>query len=281
MLYNLSLQGTAPKMFGKLSKKTHVPVTAILVSAIFLLIGVALNYVVPGKVFTYVTSVATFGADFPYAVKELIKDSHSKGKYTDEYLYNMKYTCSTFIMYLGLNKKYPNLSAHNIYIDKEFKKNIEDAFVGNIPDNPPMYIYCPSRIDKTMASNNKECLSIIVRVPNLLFDNVKWDKNTMDTLRLRILKNLKNIKGLEDIDEHIEYESYLTPEDLHNRFNSYGGTAFGISPTLSQTNYFRPHIKSDNVDNLYFVGSSVHPGSGVSIVLLSSELVTEEILKNS
>lgn len=220
-------------------------------------------------------------ADFPYAVKELIKDSNSKGKYSDEYLDNMKYTCSTFIIYLGLNKKYPNLSVHNIYIGDNFKENIEDPFEGKIPDNPPLYIYCPSKIDETMASNNKECLSIIVRVPNLLFDNIRWDENTINTLRQSIFKKLKSIKGLEDIDENIVFESYLTPKNLHSRFNSYGGAAFGLSPTLTQTNYFRPHIKSDTVDNLYFVGSSVHPGSGVSIVLLSSELVTEEILKDN
>ena len=67
MLYNLSLQGTAPKVFGKLSK-THVPMTGILVSAGFLLIGVFLNYITPGKVFTYVSSVATFGAIWVWAI---------------------------------------------------------------------------------------------------------------------------------------------------------------------------------------------------------------------
>ena len=91
---------------------------------------------------------------------------------------------------------------------------------------------------------------------------------------------LCSIKGLEDIEENIEYESYLTPEDLKNRFNSYGGTAYGLSPTLMQTNYFRPHIKSENVENLYFVGNSVHPGPGASIVLIGSKLVAEDIMNN-
>ncbi|MEY8000277.1 amino acid permease [Clostridium sp. Mt-5] len=67
MLYNLSLQGTAPKVFGKLGK-THVPTTGIIVSAFFLLIGVVLNYLAPGKVFTYVTSVATLGAIWVWGI---------------------------------------------------------------------------------------------------------------------------------------------------------------------------------------------------------------------
>ena len=65
MLYNLSLQGTAPKVFGTLSK-SQVPSTAILISAGFMLIGVALNYIVPAKVFAYVTSVATFAGVFSW-----------------------------------------------------------------------------------------------------------------------------------------------------------------------------------------------------------------------
>jgi phytoene desaturase len=66
---------------------------------------------------------------------------------------------------------------------------------------------------------------------------------------------------------------------MERRFNAYGGTAFGLSTTLTQTNYFRPHFKSDKADNLFFVGNSLHPGPGVSLVLNSSKLVTEEILK--
>lgn len=219
-------------------------------------------------------------ADFPYAIKELVKDKRNKGKYTDKKLSKMKYSCSTFIMYLGLRKKYTELSVHNIYVGQNFKENIDSAFLGKLPENPPLYIYCPSRIDHAMAKGNTESLNVTVRVPNMLFNNINWNDNTINLLREKIFNELSNIKGLEDLEKNIIYESYLTPKDLSTRFNSYGGTAFGLSPTITQTNYFRPHIKSDTIDNLYFVGSSVHPGTGVSIVLLSSKLAVEEILKD-
>lgn len=219
-------------------------------------------------------------ADFPYAIKELVKDKRNKGKYTDKKLSKMKYSCSTFIMYLGLRKKYPELSVHNIYVGQNFKENIDSAFLGKLPENPSLYIYCPSRIDHAMAKGNTESLNVTVRVPNMLFNNINWNDNTINLLRERIFNELSNIKGLEDLEKNIIYESYLTPKDLSTRFNSYGGTAFGLSPIITQTNYFRPHIKSDRIDNLYFVGSSVHPGTGVSIVLLSSKLAVEEILKD-
>ena len=220
-------------------------------------------------------------ADFPYAMKNLVKDEYYKDKYTDKKISEMKYSCSTFIIYLGLRKKYPQLAVHNIYLGESFKENIEAAFTGNLPRNPSLYIYCPSRIDRSMVKNEGDCLNIMLRVPNLFFKDIIWDKNTINLLTNTILKELKSIKGLEDIEENIQYINYLTPLDMECRFNAYGGTAFGLSPNLTQTNYLRPHFKSSKADNLFFVGSSLHPGAGISLVLNSSKLVTEEILNTT
>jgi phytoene desaturase len=220
-------------------------------------------------------------ADFPYTMDSLLKNSAHKGKYITSKLNTLKYTCSTFILYLGLKKKYPQLSVHNLYLNDEFKKNIDSAFTGRLPEKPSFYIYCPTKIDDSMIACEGDCISIVVRVPNLFFETITWNDVTVKYMRNKIISSLKNIPGLGDVEENIIYENYLTPQNLKDNFNSYGGTAFGLSPTLGQTNYFRPHLKSDKVKNLYFVGSSVHPGPGVSIVLLSSKLVVQEILKNN
>lgn len=217
-------------------------------------------------------------ADFPYTMKNLIKDDYYKDEYTDKKLSEMKYSCSTFIIYLGLKKRYPELAVHNIYLGENFKENIESAFKGNLPVNPSLYIYCPTRIDRSTINNDGDCINIMLRVPNLFFDNINWDEHTINLLTNTIFNELKNIKGLEDIKDNIQYQSYFTPVDMESNFNAYGGTAFGLSTTLTQTNYFRPHLKSNKVNNLFFVGSSMHPGPGISLVLNSSKLVTEEIL---
>jgi phytoene desaturase len=218
-------------------------------------------------------------ADFPYTMDTLLKNDIHKGKYTPSKLNDLKYTCSTFIIYLGLKKKYPQLSVHNLYLNVDFKKNVDSAFTGQLPINPSFYIYCPTKVDDSMIASDGECISIVVRVPNLFFRNITWNEDTVRFMRNKTISALKNIPGLGDIENNIIYENYLTPQNLKDNFNSFGGTAFGLSPTLTQTNYFRPHLKSDHVKNLYFVGSSVHPGPGVSIVLLSSKLVVQEILK--
>lgn len=219
-------------------------------------------------------------ANFSYAMNHLIEDESLKGKYTTKKISNMKQSCSTFIIYLGLKKKYPKLLVHNLYLGKDFKENIEDVFKGYLPKNPSLYIYCPSRIDNLMALKDRESLNIMLRVPNLSFDKIKWNKETIKLIRKRVLNSITKIDSLDDIEKNIIYESYLTPKDLLTKFNSYKGTAYGLSHTLTQTNYFRPHIKSKTTKDLYFVGESVHPGTGVSMVLLSSKLVAEEILKD-
>lgn len=216
-------------------------------------------------------------ADFPYALDKLI--NNKKKKYKNK-IKKKEYSCSVFIIYLGLNKKYKNLSVHNIYINKKFKEGIEAPFKGLVPKYPSMYIYCPSSIDETICNTENETLNIMVRVPNLLDGNVTWNKKFINAYRNNIINQIKNIKGLEDIEENIIYESYLTPVDLKNKFNSFNGTAFGISHKLSQTLYFRSHIKDKKIKNLYFIGSSTHPGNGVSVIIGGTKILVDEIVSN-
>ncbi|WP_443662517.1 phytoene desaturase family protein [Clostridium sp.] len=251
--------------------------TGVAVEEIIFLDGKAIGVKTPQGIKK--ADIVLCNADFSYAMKNLVKDEYYKDKYTDKKLSEMKYSCSTFIIYLGLKKKYPQLSVHNIYLGKNFKENIEAAFKGSLPENPSLYIYCPSRIDKSMVKNEGDCLNVMVRVPNLLFKEITWDKHNINLLTHMILSQVKSIKGLEDIEENIEYINCFTPLDMARKFNAYGGTVFGLSSNLTQTNYFRPHFKSEKANNLFFVGSSIHPGPGISLVLNSSKLVTEEILK--
>lgn len=223
--------------------------------------------------------IVVCNADYPYAVNNLIKSDGLKD-ISNKKIDSLNYSCSVFIMYLALDKKYNNLKAHNIYIGENFKENLQKAFYGDIPDIPSLYIYCPSKVDNSMCLNSKETLNVVLRVPNLSYKSIVWDDTTIKNTRNKIINSIKNIKGLEDLDSHIIYEKILTPNDLEENYNSYNGTAFGIGHNITQVGYFRPHIKSKNINNLYFIGSSTHPGNGVSVIINGSNLVVDDILKN-
>lgn len=224
---------------------------------------------------SYKSDIVVCNADYPYAITNLVNNKDSKK------IKNEKYSCSVFIIYLGLNKKYDNLQLHNIYIGKEFKKNIQSAFKGKLPSSPSLYLYYPSKLDESISGKFSSILNIMVRVPNLKDNNIKWNKENIRQFRNVILSEVKNIKGLENIENEILYESYLTPLQLKYKFYSHNGTAFGLSHNLSQSGYFRPHIKDKYINGLYYIGSSTHPGNGVSVIIEGSKVVSELIFNET
>lgn len=233
----------------------------------------AIGVIQNGK--TTLADIIVCSSDYSYSINNLIKNTGIKSlvKPVD----TLKYSCSIFILYLALNKKYPILKVNNIFINKNFKRNIEAAFKGSLPLEPSLYIYCPSSIDLSICPNNYEEVNVLVRVPNLLSKKVTWSTSTIRKLKNIILDTLSSIESLEDIKEHIIYDNYLTPLDLRDRFNSFGGCAFGLSHSLDQSIIFRPQCTIPEVENLYFTGASIHPGTGVSTVLKSSKVCCDKI----
>lgn len=220
------------------------------------------------------------GADFPYAMKELIPDERKRGKYTNKKIAKFEYSCSCFLMYLGLDKKYPEEHLHSIYFAEDLKKNVDDLFErGKLPDDPSFYLYRPSLMDDSLAPEGQEGLYVLVPVPELS-KYEKWTEQTMQAYRQKIIRLLKEKTIFKDIDEHIVSETLITPKDFSERFNAYNGATFGLKPTLKQSNYYRPHNKFSAAENLYFCGSSTHPGAGVPIVMQSAKLAVEELLRD-
>ena len=219
-------------------------------------------------------------ADFPYAMKKLVKDDEIKGKYTDEKIDNMKYSCSCFLMYLGIDKKIDQLDCHNVFFAKDFDKNIEEIFSGIVPEDPSFYAYVPTKLDESLAPEGKECLYVLVPVPELSKSKTNWDENFITQYKEKILNIISEKIGDKNLNSHIEFEKIFTPKNFERELNAYNGATFGLAPTLFQSNYYRPHNKFKYAENLYFAGSSVHPGAGVPIVLTSAKLAYEEIIKD-
>jgi len=235
--------------------------------------GVAVGIVSNDNV--YKSDIVVCNTEYSYAVEKLIGEEFNTSKDS-----RLKHSPSVFIIYLGLDKKYEKLMVHNQFLSKNFRNSIESFFHGQVCSEPSIYIYSPSRIDSNMAPHGCESINVMIRVPNLIQSGEKWDEEYIESIRNILIDKLKMIEGMEDIEEHIILEEYLTPNDLSQRFNAYGGSAFSLSHNLFQTNYFRPHIKHKKIKNLYFTGGSIHPGTGVSLVLLNSKLVEESVLRD-
>jgi len=217
-------------------------------------------------------------ADFPYAMTNLIKNEKLRKPYTDAKIEKMDYSCSTFMMYLGVDHKLDNLNVHNIVFSKDFDGNINQIFEGVNPVEPSMYFYCPAKLDPSLAPKGKEALYVLVPTTNLKLFEGSWDEATIQSYRRLVLDKIKESGLIPDLEDHIETETILTPKDWESRVHAHYGATFGLAPTLMQSNYYRPHNTFSKIKNLYFTGSSVHPGAGVPIVLTSAKIAVGDIL---
>ena len=216
--------------------------------------------------------IIVVNADYSYAQKILLGRKLRR---------NFQLSCSTFIIHLGLTRKYSQLGVHNLFINKYFEEEISRIFKGRLPQNPSLYIYSPSLADDSYCRNpDHSVVNLMLRVPNLKTLPISWDKTTRQRLYKLCLKAVSSIPGLETIEQHIAYKSFTTPVHFKRRYNCRCGSCFGIGHTLFQTMAFRPQIQDKEYKNLYYVGSSIHPGNGASIVMEGAQMASRMICRN-
>ena len=216
-------------------------------------------------------------ADLPYIYSELLPDKKASNR-----LKKRKYSCSAFVFHWGVDKIYPQLGHHSVFLNEPYKQGLEKIFnEKSLSGHPSFYIHAPVRTDKSAAPPNHDTLSVIVPVAHLdpKFDQ-DWN-NLKQIARAGVMDRLKEA-GMDDIEEHIKFEICYQPKTWESAVNVTRGSVFGsLGHTIFQMGYFRPHNRHKKYKNLYFVGGSTHPGNGIPLVLLSAKLTSERILKEA
>ncbi len=214
-------------------------------------------------------------ADFIHTYKNLIGSEHRK-KWTDKKLFNLDYSMSAFLLYLGVRKQYPELKHHTLILSERYKPLITDIFDKKIlPDDFSMYLHVPTKTDLQMAPAGCESMYVLIPVTNLQ-GNVDWNAQG-ELFKNKVLAFLENDFGLTGLRENLEVCSMFTPADFQETRNNYWGSAWGVEPRLSQTAIFRPHNRCSDIKGLYLVGASTHPGAGLPGVMLTAK-TTERII---
>ncbi len=220
-----------------------------------------------GEVY-YPADLVVSNADVAHTYKHLIDKTHRR-KWSDRKIDGMDYTMSCFLLYIGTRKQFPKLAHHTLILAKRYKALLADIFDKKIlPDDFSMYLHAPTKSDPEMAPAGGESMYVLIPVANLEAD-INWSTET-ERFTEKVLDFLE-AWGLTGLREHLDVLKVFTPEDFKTELNAFLGNAFGIEPKLSQTAYFRPHNRSEDIKNLYFVGAGTHPGAGVPGVLLSAE----------
>jgi phytoene desaturase len=216
-------------------------------------------------------------ADLPYVYSHLLPESAEARR-----LEQLKYTCSAIMFYWGVDKVYPQLGTHNVFLADDYRTSFDRIFKDHLlPDEPSFYVHAPARTDPTAAPIGQDTLMVLVPAGHLTTGTTQdWDA-LQARARSAVIHRLAASTGIVDLEQHLKCEVSYTPQDWLSLFNLAKGAAFGLSHNFMQVGYLRPHNRHHTYRNLYFVGSSTHPGTGLPMVLLSARLTTERILKES
>jgi len=216
-------------------------------------------------------------ADVAHTYMDLVDSSHRK-KWSDRRVRGQAYTMSCFLLYLGVRTQFPDVAHHTLILGERYEGLLDDIFDRKIlPDDFSMYLHVPTRTDPGMAPEGCESMYVLVPVANNQ-SGIDWAE-ARDAFAQRILDFLE-AWGLHGLNEQIDVLHVFTPDDFESELNAYQGNAFGVEPRFTQTAWFRPHNRSEDVDGLYLVGAGTHPGAGVPGVVLSAQATYASIAED-
>ncbi len=216
-------------------------------------------------------------ADLIHTYRDLIHPRWRR-KYTDRRLARYEASSSAFILYLGVEGLYPGLEHHNVFFPEDYQGEMRRIFRDKRPPaDPTIYIGDFSRTDPALAPPGCSALYVLAPVPHVTpgFD---WAREA-DAYRDLVIDKVKRL-GLPDIEGRIRVEERWTPLDFAARHNNWQGSIFGMSAKWSQSTFFHPPNRSEEVRGLYFAGGSAQPGGGIPLVLLSGEITTKLVVED-
>lgn len=214
---------------------------------------------------------------------EMLLPATLRKKYTDRRLSRMKYSMSLMVIYFGTDRLYrengeATLAHHNIILGPRYEGLLDDIFnKKTLADDFSLYLHMPTLTDPSLAPEGCEAFYVLAPVPHL-GGEIDWE-TMVGPYRDRIMSFLEE-HYLPDLSRHLVTEHVIDPRHFRRDLNSYLGSAFSVEPILTQSAWFRPHNRSEEVPNLYFVGAGTHPGAGLPGVLSSAQIADDLIAES-
>lgn len=218
-------------------------------------------------------------ADYAHAMVHLMNGRSQK----PERVARKKFSCSAFMIYLGLDKIYRDEPHHHILFADDYARNVaEIQGEETISDDMSIYVRNSSVTDPTVAPEGHSQIYILVPTINVRHGH-DWEES-QEEYKEKILDRIIARTGMADLREHIVEEKILSPAGWQNDYSIFIGATFNLAHTMDQMLYFRPHNKMKGYENLYLVGGGTHPGSGLPTIYesgrISSNLLCDSVGKD-
>jgi phytoene desaturase len=226
----------------------------------------------------YRSDALLINADFARAMSRLVPD-HLRSRWTDRRIARKKFSCSTFMLYLGIEGTYEDVAHHNIYVAKDYERNLDEIETRHVlSGDPSFYVQNAGVTDPTLAPRGMSTLYVLVPVTHQ-HPNVDW-RRERERYRALALSRLAQV-GIEDVERRIRFERVVTPLDWDEGFEIHRGATFNLAHNLGQMLHLRPRNRFEDLDGVYLVGGGTHPGSGLPVIfqsaLITSRLMMEDL----
>lgn len=225
----------------------------------------------------YDCDAVVINADFARAMMRLVPE-RLRRRWTNRKIERAQYSCSTFMMYLGIDGRYDDVPHHTIYISKDYTENLKNIEQRQrLTEDSSFYVQNASVTDPTLAPAGKSTLYVLVPVPHKS-KHIDWAKEAKP-FRDSAISRLEKI-GIRGVEKRIRYEKVFTPADWERGFELHLGSTFSMAHTLKQMLHLRPNNRFEDVDGVYLVGGGTHPGSGLPVIFESARISSKLLLED-
>ncbi len=214
--------------------------------------------------------IVVSNADSAWTYRHLVPAA-SRRRWTDRRLARARYSMSLFVWYFGTNRRYEDVPHHMILLGPRYRELLADIFDRKVlAKDFSMYLHRPTATDPSLAPPGCDAFYVLSPVPHLEA-NVDWTTRA-EPYRQALARALSE-SVLPGLDDAVVSSRLMTPLDFRDRLNSVNGAAFGLEPVLTQSAWFRPHNRSEELERLYLVGAGTHPGAGLPGVISSARVL--------
>lgn len=216
------------------------------------------------------SDIVVSNADSAWTYRHLIPENALR-RWTPRKIEQARYSMGLFVWYFGTSRRYPDIPHHTILLGPRYKDLLRDIFKKkHLAEDMSLYLHRPTATDPSLAPDGCDAFYVLSPVPNL--DGATDWRQMAEPYRQAVARRLSEI-ALPGFEDHIVTSRMISPLDFETNLLSFKGAGFGLEPVLTQSAWFRPHNKSEDIENLFLVGAGTHPGAGVPGVLSSARIL--------
>ncbi len=219
--------------------------------------------------------VVISNADVTYTCGRLLGDRAAAAR-----LERMRYTCSAIVFHWALDRAFPQLGHHSVFLAGDYRGALDAVFRrGEVAGEPHFYVNRPTSTEPGAAPPGRDGMTVIVPAGHVDRGRPQDWPGLVARARAAVLRRLAGA-GLDDLERHLAFEVVYDPPTWERELHLTRGALFGsLDHRPSQMGYLRPSNRHPSLPNVFFVGGSTHPGSAVPLALLSARLTAERVLQ--